>query len=353
MSASPQSPERPSRNLTYEAIHQHAPKIPARQRGGVFGFGDFMSITLKNLQSVLNRAWPHNITRGSSLRHTTGAFTLIELLVVIAIIAILAAMLLPALNRAKLKATGAVCLSNQKQHALAFVMFADDNADVMPPYNDFDGRKMIGGGYWAGPLLGGFPIPPAMSWASLSVPQAEAAVTAGLAKGPLWNYMKAFGAYHCPGDLRSRQPTSTTWAWDSYWRANGMNGERIPGDPFYFEPLVKLTSVPGPAESIIFAEGADSRHYNVGTWWWDVMEEAPIRSDPVACFHGNISSFSMADGHAEMHRWLTPNVIKSGTAAATGQGFTPWVKDVTNDPDWAWVKARYKYKNWPGPPIRN
>jgi prepilin-type processing-associated H-X9-DG protein len=130
--------------------------------------------------------------------------------------------------------------------------------------------------------------------------------------------MKAFGAYHCPGDARSRQPTRTTWAWDSYWRANGMNGERTTKDAYYFEPLVKLTSVPEPAESIIFAEGADSRHYNVGTWWWDVMEEAPIQSDPVACFHGNVSSFSMADGHAEMHRWLSPNTIKSGTSAAKG-----------------------------------
>ena len=313
-----------------------------------------MSITLKTLESALNRAWPRNITRGSSRRHAIGAFTLIELLVVIAIIAILAAMLLPALNRAKLKATGAACLSNQKQHALAFVMYADDNADVMPEYNNFEGNMMLGGGYWAGPLLGGFWVPPAMSWASLSIPQAEAMVKAGLAKGPLWKYMQAFGAYHCPGDARSRQPTSTTWAWDSYWRANGMNGERIVKNEYYFEPLVKLTSVPGPAESIIFAEGADSRHYNVGTWWWDVMEEAPIRSDPVACFHGDVSSFSMADGHAEMHRWLSPNTIKAGTSAAKGITVrTPWEQAGPNDPDWAWVKARYKYKNWPGPPIRN
>jgi len=247
-------------------------------------------------------------------------FTLIELLVVIAIIAILAAMLLPALAKAKLKATMAVCASDQKQIVTAFLMYAGDNNERLMP-------SLAGGGWRDFVDISGF---------ASRTDLAEKSIIDAISKSPLFPYLKNAAVFHCPGDMRYKNlKIGSGWSYDSYSKTGTMNGG---GDCY-----IKLTEMKWPTLSAVFIEEADPRGGQMGTW---IMDRSGW-IDVFAIFHGNISTFSFADGHAESHKWVDGPTIKAAKDSSNGIFSFYWTGGgVKTNPDFVWMWDKYRSPGW-------
>jgi type II secretory pathway pseudopilin PulG len=270
---------------------------------------------------------------------------MVELLVVITIIAIIAALMLPTLSKAKQQAAASNCLNNQKQLANAFHMYTQDNADRIVQMADYKTGAEIypAGGFWGGP------VQPPSNWNGAS--DALDAVQTGLkTSNAYYFYCNALVSYHCPGDMRIlNTPTSKSangWAYDSYSRTQNLGGD--PSDDYWGcgDTYTKVSAIPVPGTTFAMLEDADWRGYNVGTWVVNWQGDFFDWQDPPAMSHINVDTISFADGHAELHKWTDPAIIAAGQSAARGVPQLNWTGP-TNGADYQYVYKGYQFPGHP------
>jgi prepilin-type N-terminal cleavage/methylation domain-containing protein/prepilin-type processing-associated H-X9-DG protein len=256
---------------------------------------------------TLNRLRGRGMNRKRAAKDRVG-FTLIELLVVIAIIAILAAMLLPALARAKDRATGIACINNLKQLTLAAHVYGGDFQDAITPNSGGSTSTLTS---W---VPGGTP-----SYDVNGLPGATN--VANIMAALLYPYNKALGIYRCPGDkdlvIGASTPRVRNYSLNGMMGNNaGLGTDVHPGIP----ENLRFASIraPGPSTASFFIDeqsspdpGAsltsiDDGYFAVdtgGAGSGSAYSSFVWRNSP-ASRHGNSGQMSFADGHAGKMKWV-------------------------------------------------
>jgi prepilin-type N-terminal cleavage/methylation domain-containing protein/prepilin-type processing-associated H-X9-DG protein len=276
------------------------------------------------------------------MKQRRAGFTLIELLVVIAIIAILAAMLLPALSRAKDRAVAAACMNNNKQLCLGWLMYSGDNSDFlalnMDPRNNTQSPQYL---YNGDPAW----ITGVIDWTteSYNTNTAEIINDKYSLLGSFLGYSAKLFACPAANFLSPKgSPSQRSLDWNNRVRSVAMNAA-VGGGPKY--PISNFTwnqsswyvankasdfHNPGPSDVWVFSDehpdSIDDALMYTSNYAVNVFTELPGSQ------HGGACGMAFADGHAIIHKWSGPVVVVP-VIYVNGKPLRQQVPCSTSDPD--------------------
>ena len=246
---------------------------------------------------------------------------MIELLVVIAIIAVLMAILMPTLNRAREQGKRAACLSNLKQLMLAWGMYADDNDEKIVMASTREQHETTWGGTQSKPYkCWVYYIDPAV--------YSEEERLQAIRAGGLYKYIKNEKLYKCPTGIRGEVVT--------YAIPDVLNGHRISDISTRGLVIKKRVDISRPSERIVFLDEGELSPSS-----WTIWYSEPRWWDKPSSRHGVGTNFAFADYHAEYYKWRDPRTMD--IARMTRSEYVPSKGTLSHQPDNAdlrWIQRR-------------